>query len=55
MAKTYKYDKEEDYFSSYNKKSKIKNQTNNKIKRIMKTHKGQKAYLDLYDDDEDFE
>lgn len=54
MAKTYKYDKEEDYSSSYDKKTKIKNETNNRIKRVMKTHKGQKAFLDLYDED-DFE
>lgn len=54
MAKTYKYDKEEDYSSSYDKKTKIKNETNNRITRVMKSHKGQKAFLDLYDED-DFE
>ena len=54
MAKTYKYNKDEDTTSSFNKKTKIKNETNNRIKRVMKSHKGQKAFLDLYDD-EDFE
>jgi hypothetical protein len=52
MAKTYKYNKDEDYSSSYDKKTKIKNETNNRITRVMKSHKGQKAFLDLYYDDE---
>lgn len=53
MAKTYKYNKDDDNSTFDTKKEKIKNQTNNRIKRVMKSHKGQKAFLDLYDDEDD--